>query len=76
MWRSRAFTENVVLNLHCILAGSLTYAELGTMIPASGAEYPYLKEAFGTVPAFLFAWTSSIVLKPSAVAIVGKTFVR
>ena len=46
------------------------------MIPASGAEYPYLKEAFGTVPAFLFAWTSSIVLKPSAVAIVGKTFVR
>uniref|UniRef100_H2YIK5 b(0,+)-type amino acid transporter 1 n=1 Tax=Ciona savignyi TaxID=51511 RepID=H2YIK5_CIOSA len=54
--------------------GSLTYAELGTMIPQSGAEYPYLKEAFGPVPAFLFAWTSSIVLKPSAVAIIGLVF--
>ncbi|XP_078484104.1 b(0,+)-type amino acid transporter 1-like isoform X2 [Ciona intestinalis] len=54
--------------------GSLTYAELGTMIPQSGAEYPYLKEAFGPIPAFLFAWTSSIVLKPSAVAIIGLVF--
>ena len=42
------------------------------MIPKSGAEYPYLRKAFGPVPAFLFAWTSSIVLKPSAVAIIGK----
>lgn len=69
----------VVLSRTCIHAavcfvttGSLTYAELGTMIPKSGAEYPYLWEAFGPVPAFLFAWTSSIVLKPSAVAIIGK----
>jgi len=54
--------------------GSLTYAELGTMIPKSGAEYPYLKEAFGPIPAFLFAWTSSIVLKPSSVAIIGIVF--
>jgi len=54
--------------------GSLTYAELGTMIPKSGAEYPYIKEAFGSIPAFLFAWTSSIVLKPSSVAIIGIVF--
>jgi len=54
--------------------GSLTYAELGTMIPKSGAEYPYIKEAFGRMPAFLFAWTSSIVLKPSSVAIIAMVF--
>ncbi|XP_076802749.1 b(0,+)-type amino acid transporter 1-like isoform X1 [Clavelina lepadiformis] len=56
------------------VCGSLTYAELGTMIPKSGAEYPYLKEAFGPIPAFLFAWTSSLVIKPSAVAIIGLVF--
>ena len=44
------------------------------MIPRSGAEYPYLKEAFGPIPAFLFAWTSSIVIKPSTVAIIGQKF--
>lgn len=63
---------HIVLQDNLILfSGSLTYAELGTMIPKSGAEYPYLLEAFGPVPAFLFAWTSSIVLKPSAVGIIG-----
>lgn len=45
------------------------------MIPKSGAEYPYLLEAFGPIPAFLFVWTSSIVLKPSAVGIIGKPMV-
>jgi L-type amino acid transporter 9 len=54
--------------------GSLSYAELGTMIPKSGGEYPYLKRGFGNIPAFIFAWTSSIVLKPSGVAIIAMVF--
>lgn len=55
-------------------AGALSYVELGTMIPKSGAEYPYLMEAFHPVLAYLYAWTSVLILKPSAVAIICLVF--
>uniref|UniRef100_A0A8C6Y9J6 b(0,+)-type amino acid transporter 1 n=1 Tax=Naja naja TaxID=35670 RepID=A0A8C6Y9J6_NAJNA len=54
--------------------GALCFAELGTMIPKSGAEYPYLLEAFGPIPAFLFSWSSLMVIKPSAFAIICLSF--
>ncbi|XP_070616410.1 B(0,+)-type amino acid transporter 1 isoform X2 [Erythrolamprus reginae] len=44
------------------------------MIPKSGAEYPYLLEAFGPIPAFLFSWSSIMVIKPSAFAIICLSF--
>ncbi|XP_008309073.1 b(0,+)-type amino acid transporter 1-like isoform X1 [Cynoglossus semilaevis] len=49
--------------------GALCYAELGTMITKSGGDYSYIMEAFGPVVAYLFSWTTVIVLKPSALAI-------
>ena len=66
----------IVWSLCGVLAmfGALSYAELGTMIPLSGAEYAYLLHAFGPLPAFLFSWTAVIVLKPSLVAIICLTF--
>ncbi|XP_027723875.1 b(0,+)-type amino acid transporter 1 [Vombatus ursinus] len=54
--------------------GALCFAELGTMITKSGGEYPYLMEAFGPIPAYLFSWTSLIVIKPSSFAIICLTF--
>ncbi len=54
--------------------GALCYSELGTAIPKQGAEYQYLYTAFGPIPAFLFAWTGSLVIKPSAVAGVSVVF--
>ncbi|XP_015743406.1 b(0,+)-type amino acid transporter 1 [Python bivittatus] len=54
--------------------GALCFAELGTMITKSGAEYPYLMEAFGPIPAYLFSWSSLIVIKPSAFAIICLSF--
>ncbi|KAM4602929.1 b(0,+)-type amino acid transporter 1 [Polymixia lowei] len=54
--------------------GALCYAELGTMIPKSGGEYPYLKEAFGSIVAYLYSWTTAIVLKPSSFAIMTLSF--
>ncbi|KAL3860499.1 hypothetical protein ACJMK2_010619 [Sinanodonta woodiana] len=56
------------------LLGALTYAELGTLIPKSGAQYPYLFEAMHPIVAYLYAWTSIIVTQPSSMAIVCLTF--
>ena len=43
------------------LAGALTYAELGAMLPAAGGEYVYLRAAYGDLPAFLFGWMRLVV---------------
>ncbi|XP_060066525.1 b(0,+)-type amino acid transporter 1-like [Ylistrum balloti] len=56
------------------LMGSLCYAELGTLIRKSGGEYQYIKQAFGNIPAFLYAWTSIIVIRTSSMAIICLTF--
>lgn len=54
--------------------GALCFAELGTMITKSGGEYPYLMEAYGPIPAYLFSWASLIVIKPTSFAIICLSF--
>ncbi|KAI8803333.1 amino acid permease-domain-containing protein [Cladochytrium replicatum] len=56
------------------MTGSLCYAELGTMIPASGGEHPYFMKAYGSFPAFLFSWTGVTVTRPGSVAIITTIF--
>lgn len=56
------------------VSGALSYAELGTMNTSSGAEYAYFMDAFGAPPAFLFSWASTLVLKPSQMAIICLSF--
>uniref|UniRef100_A0A673KTT3 Solute carrier family 7 member 9 n=1 Tax=Sinocyclocheilus rhinocerous TaxID=307959 RepID=A0A673KTT3_9TELE len=51
--------------------GALCYAELGTMIMKSGGEYPYLMEGFGPLLAYLYSWSTIVVLKPSSFAIIA-----
>jgi APA family basic amino acid/polyamine antiporter len=52
----------VVLGL-VTLCGSLTLAELATMLPKAGGPYVYLREAYGRLPAFLWGWTEFWVIR-------------
>src|SRR5690349_13543863 len=38
------------------LAGALTYAELGAMLPHAGGEYVFLRMAYGPCTGFLCGW--------------------
>ncbi|KAH8344769.1 hypothetical protein KR067_006840 [Drosophila pandora] len=58
------------------LLGALAYAELGTMNTSSGAEWAYFMDAYGSAPAFLFSWVSTLVLKPSQMAIICLSFAQ
>ena len=57
-----------------MFTGALAYAELGTMITSSGAEYSYFMVAFGPFPAYMFSWVSTIIIKPSQLAIICLSF--
>jgi len=58
------------------LAGAITYAELGAMKPQSGGEYVYIRDAYGPLPAFLYAWTWFAVAKPASIATLTAGLVR
>src|SRR5579884_3548908 len=45
-----------------VLAGALTYAEMGAMFPQSGGLYLFLHAAYGPLVAFLFGWASLLVI--------------
>jgi basic amino acid/polyamine antiporter, APA family len=54
--------------------GALAYAELGGMIPATGGQYVYLREAYGSLPAFLCGWTYFFVVLSASIAWLGISF--
>ncbi|XP_067662764.1 Y+L amino acid transporter 2-like isoform X2 [Haliotis asinina] len=56
------------------MVGSYCYAELGTSIVRSGADYAYIYEAFGPFIAFVRLWVECIIVRPCTQAIVALTF--
>ena len=56
--------------------GALTYAELGAMKPQAGGEYVYVRDGYGPLAGFLYAWTWFLIAKPASVATVVTGLVR
>jgi APA family basic amino acid/polyamine antiporter len=56
--------------------GALTYAELGAVRPFAGGEYVYVRDGYGPLPGFLYAWTWFLIAKPASIASVTSGLVR
>ncbi|CAF1260030.1 unnamed protein product, partial [Rotaria sordida] len=63
------------------LLGALCFAEIGGIIPRSGAELAYMKEGIGSIHertgdilAYLFNWTNTFILKPTSTAVLVMSF--
>ena len=54
--------------------GALAYAELGAMMPATGGQYVYLREAYGPLCAFVCGWTFSLAVLSGGTAWLAVTF--
>jgi APA family basic amino acid/polyamine antiporter len=54
--------------------GALAYAELGAMIPSTGGQYVYLREAYGPLPAFLCGWAFFLVIQSGSIATLAVGF--
>jgi APA family basic amino acid/polyamine antiporter len=54
--------------------GALAYAELGAMMPQTGGQYVYLREAYGPLCAFVCAWTFMLAVLAGGTAWLAVTF--
>lgn len=57
--------------------GALVYAELGTVVPRSGAEYVFFMECFGSLhrfwgplPGFMYCFVVVLLVRPVEVAVI------
>lgn len=56
--------------------GALTYAELGALKPQAGGEYVYVRDGYGPLMGFLYAWTWFVIAKPASVATITTGLMR
>jgi amino acid transporter len=56
------------------LCGALLYAELSSRHPETGGEYSFLRRAWGSGIAFVFAWSRMTVIQTGAIAAVSFVF--
>jgi basic amino acid/polyamine antiporter, APA family len=54
--------------------GALAYAELGAMMPETGGQYVYLREAYGPLSAFVCGWTFFLAVLAGGTAFLAEGF--
>jgi amino acid transporter len=58
------------------LLGALSVAELAAAYPEAGGQYAYLREAYGTVWAFLYGWANFSVINTASITAIGVGFAK
>lgn len=72
--RTPALTLGVwALGALIALIGAFVFAELGQRRPLAGGGYAYLREAFGPLAGFLYAWALLLAIATGAAAAVAMT---
>ncbi|HEU5219354.1 MAG TPA: amino acid permease, partial [Gemmatimonadales bacterium] len=56
------------------LLGAFIFGELAARVPRVGGGYAYLRDGFGSLPAFLYAWALLLIMATGAIAAVAYTF--
>src|SRR5438128_1292155 len=56
------------------LLGALTYGELSAMNPKAGGLYIFIRDGFGSLPAFLYGWTLFLVISSGSAATLAVAF--
>jgi APA family basic amino acid/polyamine antiporter len=56
------------------IAGAFVYAELAARRPEVGGQYAYLRDAWGSMPAFLYGWSLLLVIQSGGMAAVAIIF--
>ncbi|HKS05133.1 MAG TPA: amino acid permease [Gemmatimonadaceae bacterium] len=56
------------------MCGALTLAELASARPNTGGIYVFLRDAWGRMYAFLFAWAQLVVIRAAALGAIAITF--
>ena len=56
--------------------GALTYSELAAMKPQAGGEYVYMRDGYGPLGGFLYAWGYFMLAKPGSMASIATGLVR
>ena len=56
------------------LLGALTYGELAAMKPEAGGLYVYVRDGFGSLPAFLYGWSLFIAVASGTIAGLAAAF--
>jgi APA family basic amino acid/polyamine antiporter len=56
------------------LFGALSLAEMGSMLPAAGGLYSYLREAYGKPVGFLYGWATLAMIQTGSIATLAAGF--
>lgn len=56
------------------LVGALCYGELASVFPKTGGEYIFLREAYGKLVAFAYAWTDVFIVRAGSIASIALIF--
>lgn len=58
------------------LIGAVCYGELASMMPQTGGQYVYLREAYHPIIGFLFGWTTFLVIQCGSIAAIAIAFAK